>query len=201
MKPAKTIIRFFVLLGLAFTLLMLPLPGVRQIYARFFRATNQFMLGSFGRDGMVAILPRPMDGSAFDCDVILANRAKGTRVSATFSSDVGYTPTAFLTALLIATPLPLRRRMGAFLWGMLLVHAVVGLTLLLQITFLFGSNPLIATFSLSEFSQRTLAELTRLVLFAPFFSMVVPTFIWILVTFRTEDLTTIVRSERWCRSA
>lgn len=202
MTPAKVIVRFFVLLGLSYTLLMLPWPGLRQTYARFFRAGNQLVLGSFGRDGVVRFVPMKKAGSRHDTRMSFLNRRTGLRVFTTFGSGaMGYAPAAFLTALLISTPLPLRRRAGAFLLGMLLLHAVVGLTFFLHITYVFGTDPHIATFSLSEFSERTLAELIRLVLFAPFFKLVVPTFIWMLVTFRSGDLAMIVRVQRKFRSA
>jgi hypothetical protein len=199
-KPAKAIARIFVLLGFSYTLLMLPWPGLRPTYARFFRAGNQFVFRSFGRDGVVRFLPTNKAGGVFDCRLFVGNRRTRTSVGTKVGSAVGYTSAAFLTALLVSTPLPFRRRVGAWLWGMLLIHAAVGLTLFLYITYLFGSNPEIATFSLSEFSQEALAELTRLVLFAPFFSLVVPTFIWVLVTFRSEDLAMIVRGQRNSRS-
>lgn len=201
MKPAKAIARFFVLLGFSYTLLMLPWLGLRPTYARLFRAGSEFVLGSFGRDGMVRFLPTNKAGDVFDSRLILGNRRTQTAAGTKLGSDVGYAPAAFLTALLVATPLSFRRRAGAWLWGMLLIHAVVGLNLFLYITYWFGSNPEIATFSLSEFWQETLAELTRLVLFAPFFSLVIPTFIWILVTFRSEDIAMIARGERKSRSA
>ncbi len=201
MKPAKAIARFFVLLGLSYALLMLSWPGLHLTYARFFRAGNQFVLGSFGRDGVVRFVPTKKPGDIFDCRMILGNRRIGTTVATRLASYTWYASAAFLTALLLSTPLPLRRRAGAFLWGMLFLHAVLALKLLLHITYLFGSNPHIATFALSEFSQRTLAELRRLVLYAPFFRLVVPTFIWILVTFRSEDLAMIVRGQCKCRSA
>lgn len=201
MKPAKAIARFFVLLGFSYTLLMLPWTGLRPTYARFFRAGSEFVLGSFGRDGMVRFLPTKKAGDTLDSRLFLGNRRTQTTAGTMLSSDLGYAPAAFLTALLISTPLSFRRRAGAWLWGMLLIHAVLGLKLFLYITYLFGSNPHIATFSLSEFWQRTLAELTRVVLFSRFFSLVVPTFIWILVTFRSEDLAIIVHGERKCRTA
>lgn len=199
MTPAKAIARFFLLLGFSYTLLMLPWPGLQPTYARLFRAGNEIVLGSFGRHGAVQFVPTKKRVAVGDTGIILRNRKTGRRVLTRFSSHVGYAPAAFLTALLMSTPLSFRRRAGAFIWGMLFLHAVVALTLFLYITYLFGSNPHVATFSLSEFSQRTLAELTRLVLFAPFFSLVVPTFIWILVTFRSEDLAMIVRGQRKCR--
>lgn len=192
MKPAKAIARFFLLLGLSYTLLILPWLGLRPTYARFFRAANQFVLGSFGRDGVVRLVPTKEAADALDSELVLRNRTTGITMGAEISSNVGYSPAAFFTALLIATPLPFRRRAGAFVWGMLLIHAAVTLTLFLRITLAFGTNSHIATFSMGEFAQTTLAGLIRLVLFVPFFSLVTPIFIWILVTFRTEDLDLMV---------
>lgn len=192
MTPGKVITRFILLLGLSFTLIMLARPGLRPIYARLFRAGNEFVLGSFGRDGVVRLVPTKKVGDILDCRLILGNRRTRSSVVTPFSSDLGYVPAAFLTALLIATPLPLRRRAGALVWGMLLLHAVITLTLSLHITHAFSSNPRIAMFSLGDFWQSALAETENFVLFAPFFKLVVPTFVWILVTFRGGDLAMIL---------
>lgn len=196
MKPAKAITRFFVLLALSYTLLMLLRPVLRPTYARLFRAGNEFLLGSFGRDGVVHFIATEKASDDHDCRLILGNRRVRRTAWTEFSSDLGYVPSGFLTALLIATPLPFRRKAWAWLWGMLLLHAVFAVTLALHITLVFSSNPRVALFSLPEFWQQPLIEAERLVLFMPFFRKVVATFVWVLVTFRSEDIATIARGKR-----
>lgn len=193
MKPAEAMARFFVLLGLSYTFLMLPWPGLRPTYAHFFRASNQLLLGSFGRDGVVRFVATKKSGDNPDCRLMLSHRSRRTGVETPLSSNVGYSPAAFLMALLIATPLPLRRRALALMWGMLLLHAAIALKLSIYIVLMFSTDPRVVMFSLSEFWQTTLTELKRLVLFAPFFALVLPTFIWILVTFRRHDIEAILQ--------
>lgn len=192
---ARAIARFVVLLGLSYTALMLPLPLLRPTYARCFCACNETVLGSSVRGGAVRFFRAEEPSDFLDCRMILRNRNTRNTLGVTFGSGVGYVPAAFLTALLISTPVPIRRKAGAFLWGILLVHATVSLTLYLQVVSLFGSVPDIATISLSKFSQKLLAELTRLVLFAPFFSMALAIFVWIVVTFRRADFAKILEKE------
>lgn len=193
MRPARVMVRFFLLLGLSYTLLMMPWPGLRPTYAHVFRASNQFLLGSFGPDGVVRFVAAKKSGDNVDCRLMLSHRNRRTGVETPLSSNVGYSPAAFLTALLIATPMPLRRRALAWMWGMLLLHAAIALKLSIYIVLMFSTDPRVIMFSLSEFWQTTLAELKRLVLFAPFFALVVPTFIWILVTFRRHDIEAILQ--------
>ena len=193
MRPRRAIARFFLLLAFFYALLMMPWPGLQNAYARVFESGAESLFGSFGPDGLVRFVPSPAATGRTHTDILLSNRRTGANGWARFSSRAaGYAPAAFLIALALSTPLPLRRKVWALLLGMLLLHAFIALKLLLTITHLFSVDRPVALFNLSEFWREILRGAVRLVAFAPFFSLVVPTFIWILVTFRRDDIETIL---------
>lgn len=193
MLPARAIGRFVLILGFSYALLMWPWPGVQSTYASGFRAGYQLLLGSYGREGSVQFIATEGTDKVNDTGLIFRNRRTGKELWAKLSSGLGYAPAAFFTALLLATPLPLRRRARAFVWGMLLLHAVVALTLYLYIVHVFGSQPKLSTDLLSPFWQKTLGDLVRLVLTVSFYGLATATLVWALVTFRRDDIEPIMR--------
>ena len=122
MTPVRAIARFFLLLAFFYTLLMLPWPGLQRTYGRLFRAGAGYVFGSFGSDGLVRFSPNPDADHAIDTMVFMANLRTGVGAEGGFSSrGMGYVPLAFLTALILATPLPKLRKAWAFVWGILLL--------------------------------------------------------------------------------
>ena len=193
MRPRRAIARFFLLLAFFYALLMVPWPGLGYAYARVFESGAESVFGSFGSDGVVRFVPSPAAAGTTNTDILLWNRRTGASSRAQYSSRaVGYAPAAFLTALVLSTPLPLRRKVWAFLLGMLLLHAFIALKLLLALTHFFSVDRPLALFTLSESWREILGGAVKLVAFMPFFSLVMPTFVWILVTFRRGDIKTML---------
>lgn len=193
MKAVKVVTQFFLLLACLYVLLMMPWPGLGRAYARLFEAGAQRVFGSFGANGVVFFLPAPTNGATFDTILLAGNRTTKTKTELLISSRAtGYRPLAFLTALLLATPLPWRRILRAVAWGFLLLHACVALHLLATIAWMFSQPGPVALFNLGEPWTGFLERGIRLVAFAPFFGLVVPTVIWVLVTFRRGDVAMIL---------
>lgn len=193
MRPARAITRFFLLLAFFYTLFMVPWPGLEHAYARVFESGAGAVFGSFGSAGAVRFVPSTATEDPTNTDILLWNRRKRAGDAWHFSSRaVGYAPAAFLTALILSTPLPLRRKVRAFLFGMLLLHAFITLKLLVALTHFFSVDRSFALFTPSEFWRDVLGGVMKFVAFAPFFSRVVATFIWILVTFHRDDIETML---------
>jgi len=181
------------LLAFFYTLFIVPWPGLEHAYARVFESGAGAVFGSFGSDGAVRFVPSTATDDPTNTDILLWNRRKRAGGWMQFSSRAqGYVPVAFLTALILSTPLPLRRKVWAFLLGMLLLHAFIALKLLVALTHFFSVDRSFALFTPSQFWQGILSEVMKFVAFAPFFSRVVATFIWILVTFRRDDIKTML---------
>ena len=187
----KGIIRFFCLFLLAFGLLMAPWPQLGRAYTRFYSAGAAFLFGSFGSTGIVTF--EPLHDSEYDLHVTLYNQARLapdgdiTRIRTRHSSrHAGYMYAAFLTALILATPIPARRKGWALLLGIILIHGLVAAQLAIRILHAFHNRPL-SMFVLNTFCKRVLSIAHQAFAVNVTFGFVFCVFIWILVSFRRRD--------------
>ncbi len=192
MFPLKRISGFFVLCLVFYALLMAPWPGVMDGYRAFFRAGGDLVFGRFGAAGSVSFKPIPAGDHAKDTTLVLTKHRVGSLERDIKSVYVGYRPTAFVIALVLATPLPWRRRVWALLWCLILVNVFVafrvGIVLLNDFT---NPNPL-ALFTLGRTWKMLLRGLVLLFYRAPEMHYIVPAFIWLVVTFRRGDMSRLL---------
>jgi hypothetical protein len=100
---------------------------------------------------------------------------------------VGWVPTAFLIALVLATPVPWRRRWAALGLGLMALHAYLLLAVRVYIWNRSLPAPVPgAAVPVVKWIAAALEE-TMVTQLGP--SFVVPAVIWILVAFRREDFT------------
>ena len=187
----KGIVGFFCLFLLAFGLLMAPWPGLGRAYTTFYRAGAAFLFGSFGSTGIGRF--DPLNDSDYDMNVTLYNRARldpdgdvvaiRTRHS---SRHAGYMYAAFLTALILATPIGAKRKVWAMFWGMILIHGLIASKLALRIFYSFNNSPL-SMFALNPFCRRVLSITHQVFAVNVTFGFIACVFIWILVSFRRRD--------------
>jgi hypothetical protein len=184
----KGIVRFLCLFLLAFGLLMAPWPRLGGVYTRFYSAGAAFLFGSFGSTGIVTF--EPLHDSEHDLHVTLYNRARLAadgdiaRIRTRHSSrHAGYMYAAFLTALILATPMIWRRKGWGLFWGMILIHGFVASKLALRLFHAFNNRPL-SMFALNPFCRRVLSVTHKAVAINVTFGFVVCVFVWILVSFR-----------------
>jgi hypothetical protein len=210
MLPPKRIGRFFLLAVIIYAALMTPWPGVQRGYAWAFRtgANVVFTHFWFWPDGRVRFFdlrspeveadiraavaglppqyspPRPE--GVKDTLMILMNRGvPEIGQLRTSSRYVGYGPTVVIVALVLATPLPWRRRLWALLWGLVWIHVFIVLRVTLTLTAAgFAAEKAYALFTPSPFWRSVLVRLESLVSDNPTVSFVVPAFIWFLVALR-----------------
>jgi hypothetical protein len=181
------LLRFVVVFGL----LIAPWPGWNGIYAQYFQAFGQtvFNLGESQR--VVDFQPSTGKYPELDTQVTLGNRAladstgkaliKRTEID---SRSVGWVPTALTVALVAATPIPWRRRLGALVGGLVLIHLFIFFTLQ---TWVWNNSSELSLITLSAFWQNVSDQLNYALLNQLGASFSVPVVIWILVTFRRQD--------------
>ncbi len=196
----KGAIRFSCLFLLAFGLMMAPWPRLGRAYTKFYSASAGFLFGSFGPTGIVTF--EPLHDSEYDLHVTLYNQARtgpdGDKVAIQTrhsSRHAGYMYVAFLAALILATPIPPRRKAWALFLGIILIHGLVALQLAIRILHAFHSRPL-SMFVMSTFSKRVLSICHQAFAVNVTFGFVVCVFIWILVSFRRRDWAKIVSERR-----
>jgi len=188
----RAIVQFVCGLAFCYAFLMAPWPGLEPTYAGGFRACADWMFRSFGSDGVVRFWPNPSAQEAHDTMLEVTNRKNGRGLEAPMSSRYeGYVPTAFLVALVLATPLPYRRRGRALVWGVVVIHCLIALKLTLIIVYLFSHDHPSALFSPSPFWRDVLRSVVRLIGSSPLTWLIMPTFVWILVTLRRGDFAAV----------
>ena len=123
----KGIIRFFCLFQLVFGLLMASWPRLGRAYTRLYSTGADCLFGSVGITGIVRF--EPLSDSEYDLHVTLYNRASAgpdggiARIQTHHNSrHAGYIYVAFLTALILATPILWKRKGWALFWGIILIH-------------------------------------------------------------------------------
>jgi len=192
MSPHRRIAAFFLKVILFYALLMIPWPGVIAGYGFVFRACGNIFFRSFGPAGRVyfaPISPLPAGKDAKDTSVTLENiQTRGARGTMDMNSRLmGYLPTAFAAALILATPVPWSRRLWALTWGVLLMSCFAGIELALRLLDAFSDKNVLAVFSLGPTAKATVLTLLKVLGMSPVSAYIAPIFVWVLVTFRRGD--------------
>ena len=188
-----------ILVGLArfaviFGLLILPWPGWNGIYGSYFRALGGAAFSRPDDRRMVWFEPHPVRHgfSSLDSQMTLGNRdlidKSGHGLAEIMGLDtrsIGWMPTALTIALILATPVPWRQRGWALLWGLLLIHAFILFSLQVWI---WDESSAVSLLAVPPVGQTILDALQYTLLTNIGAGFSVPLLIWILVTFRREDL-------------
>jgi hypothetical protein len=98
--------------------------------------------------------------------------------------SIGWDPTALTIALILATPVPWRRRGWALLWGLVLVNLFILFSLQ---SWIWNASPNISLTTLSPFWKEMADDLEYTLITQMGVSFSMPVLIWIVVTFRLED--------------
>ena len=187
MIPAKTIAGFFSRFLLIFVLLMAPWPGLNEVYAAFFQAGGNALFAHFGAAGTVHFAPLAENPRHH---THLALRNQRTRVESVFTVDsrlLGYKPTVFVLALVLATPIPWSRRLRALLWGVVLVNAYVALRVGVYLLATFSEGNSLALFAPGPVARSALDHVHWVVVLSFSGSLILPLPVWVLVTFRRRE--------------
>lgn len=109
-----------------------------------------------------------------------------------FSSwQSGFLSTAFLLALVLASPVPMRRKLISAGIGLLLITLFVLFRLWINLMFSWDENPKLGVVEYSSFSSGLIQFLDGVFVKHIVVSFVVPLVLWILVTFGKGDLASI----------
>ncbi len=195
MRPLRTIARCFLVFLLCFGLLSWPWPGVQERYATGFRTVANFLLPTFGANGRCEF--EAVEGGRADTAVKLLNARTGYTGGYHMNSRfMGYVPTVLVTSLVLATPISWKRRAWALLWGLLAVNVFivirVALAILREFAGLSGQHNL-ALFTPGKVSGALLEFAYFVLTLSSPGHVIVPVFIWCLVTFRRKEWEAFLR--------
>ncbi|MEE9294158.1 MAG: hypothetical protein V3W34_04215 [Phycisphaerae bacterium] len=187
---------FFARFVVYFLLLMFAWQGVAKPYGAYFRFFANTVFGKFGTHGEVRFEPIEGEISSVEADtqLLFKNRRTGAEAANRGRSGfTGYQPTAFVIALILSTPIRWSRRLKSLGWGLLLVHAFIGLRILILLLGAF-SNPVLGLFELGAVGEKALgfADWVLVKSFAGSYAM--PVGIWFLATFRRSDWAVVFKA-------
>jgi len=172
--------------------LIIPWPGLRESYSKVYRVGAAFLFESITLEGLIGF-HLLNDGVEDDIGITFCSRDRtspnGKPLTAEASISSFYTSyiyVAFTAALVLAGPIPWRRKGWAIVWAMILVHGLIVLKLTIWIIYGFSKEP-ISLIVLSRFSHQILAFGIVVVANNLSFGFIFCVFIWILVSFRRQD--------------
>jgi hypothetical protein len=195
MKSKRTILKFIIIAALIFGVFAIRLSWTDHVYGKFYRATGELFFSHIAGNGFVRF------SSTEDPDLTKINtgnielKAPGggykTQAVKISTRNHGYLPTLLLFALIIASPVPIKRKLFAILAGFILIMAWIIVKQWIHILYIISENPWLDLYNLSSSKQKIVSYLYEGFVFSltPSYSFVV--IIWFLVTFRKEDLSLI----------
>jgi hypothetical protein len=179
-------LRFVVVYGL----LIFAWPAVRPLYRPFYCALGNALFGTvlFHGEGSARFTPKDTRED-LDIEVVMKKRS-APRISGRAENKsrvMGYLPTISVVALVLATPLPWKRRRRALLAGVALVSLFVALRIAIPVVRDFSKPDALQVYHPGAFGRWLLGIADRALLGAPASFFVVPILIWVLVAFRRRD--------------
>jgi len=197
MPKFKPILSFVLWLALFYGLLITPWPGMKRTYAGYFQSLGNILFAR--HDGPRRTRFQPLDNrdrawpDNFDTAILIGNRyalndqgKPKVFLLAVDAWQMGWTPTAFLVALVLATPISWQRRLWSLLLSLLCVHSFILLTVGISI---WNESTRISLVTLTPFWKAIANQVEDLALDPVGPSFFAAALIWILVSFRRQDFT------------
>jgi len=120
---------FFARLVVLYVALMVLWPALKAPYRAGYRAFGNICFSRIGSGATARFEPWPIEEEIKDGQVVLENyTVPGAKIKILMPISTryaGYMPTAVVISLILATPLPWRRRWVALAFGLVLVHLFI----------------------------------------------------------------------------
>lgn len=187
MQPRNAILRFLALFIVIYALLILPWPGLPDAYLATTNAVASRLLGSVGKDGLVAYERDPTDPWTSVQTLYQRSARTSIAVRRGYDSRQDYLATALLAALILATPIPGRRKVLALALGLFLINAFILWRMWIGLIDIFSEKPL-ALIHLSLLWKEAVRLAVQIFVGSIEATFIVPIFVWILVALRQADV-------------
>ena len=196
----RRVVGFILFVAVTYLLLVLPWPGLRELYTRYFMAMGNELFQTPGlptHDREVWFrAPKYEHGPDKDVELAIRQGYSDTVWTTPLNSRLlGYLPAAQTIALIVATPIAWRRRVKSLVLGLLLVHAFIAIRLAVSLMYSLTKSRIGAMGELTEFWRSAVFRIEEVFTSVPTTSFVVPLLIWMLVTLRRSDFSGTARKE------
>ena len=201
MSRRKLVAAFVLRLAIIDALLIMPWSGIPWLYRHAFVTAANVALPRPGANlfmrftALDAPPPPPAlpPENALDVRVDVTNRHSGVRASVLVSSRYyGLFPTAFLLALVVATPVSRRQRCRALLWGLPLLTLVIAASLAIKLAIMLNAQQKFDWETVGGFWHIVLARVDALLSNPLIGWFAIPLAIWMGVMMRRGNLDEII---------
>lgn len=187
MRPRNTILRFLALFIVIYALLIIPWPGLADAYLTTTHAVAGRLLGSVGQDGLVSYQRDPAHPWTSVQTLYKRSAKASLAVRRGYDSRQDYLATALLAALVLATPIPGRRKVPALAFGLLFINAFILWRMWIGLIDIFSEKQL-DLIQLSPFWKETVRLAVQIFVGSIEATFIVPVFVWIVVALHRADL-------------
>ena len=191
------LVRFLGLFAVCYALLIAPWPNSRELYSGYFCSFARLVFSEYRGNRILRFNTVPVDqrNRTLDIRITLANRdqldanSSGHAIMLDLDSrGIGWVPTALLLSLVIASPVSRSRRTCALVWGLLAIHALILLSIQVYIWNQVDASNGLNLIALSPFWKTIVSGMEETLVTQLGASFVLPLLIWILSTFRAEEV-------------
>lgn len=209
-KPIKRFVLIF--LGIYGVMLVAGhWGGIGNAYQKLIQSAGNSLFQEMWSDGLADFQEEkdPLQ-KGMDTVIMLVNREelgqaraenRGVNVIKVYFSSwqSGFLSTAFLLALILASPVPIRRKLISTGIGLALITLFVLFRLWINLMFSWDENPNLNVVEYSSFSSGLIHFLDGIFVKHIVISFVIPVVLWILITFGKGDLIRIFGAQKKAR--
>ena len=141
-RPARIVLGFLVRFLLLYVVLILPWPAIVDAYAQGYRYVANGVAVDLRLDHKIWLRPNPLPNPANDSQIMRSQGGKEAWAFAHSTRYPAYATTAFLTALILATPTAWGHRIASLLWGLLILYQILAARIVITFLILDVDGPL-----------------------------------------------------------
>jgi hypothetical protein len=197
MLRTKPLLLFIIKAFIIYLILAAPFSFYDELYGRFYRKTAVSLFNHFDGNGFARFTEGKNKAITLvnvgNYDQIKKDGTCETTYANLNIRYLAYLPTILLISLILASPVPWKRKTISLLIGLLLLTSFVMFLQWLHIMICGIRAPWVNLTAISEFKKNTVIFAYQYLVEMPGFSRFLVVVIWLLVTFRKDDLKILIQ--------
>jgi len=166
-----------------YVLLVFPWPGAVELYSSVFRGIANATCSDAFSGARVRFDPMQTPAGTLNTELTLLNRSNQAFVRKNITPwRTGYLPTATTIALLLALPIPFRRRCTLLIGAVIAVHGFIVARVFILVANGLNEPTPAATLSLGPAASRMLTNANSIFVETTTVTFVIPAIIWLAIT-------------------
>lgn len=194
MQRLRLIGRFVLRFAVVYGLLIMPWPGWKEVYSEYYRSLGNMVFGG-GEERRSVDFERNTERVwpvNFDTLIVVANRDQldhngiGPQIRLGLDTrQMGWIPSAVFLALTLAVPMTWKRRVSAWIWGVLLTQGYLIFSLWV---FIGNESTRLSLLTLAPFWKNVAQAVETSVIYDPVGpNLLFPVLVFVVVAIRAGD--------------